>query len=79
LVGQRNEETAELFGGDQVPNAGAQPAAQTELASAATTTAAPGPDETVSTSDQSPLAAVTGLFTNAGLTTAAAITLTGSL
>ncbi len=81
LVGQRNEETAELFGGDQVPNAGAQPAAQTDLASAATTAAAPATqtNEIVSTFDQSPLAAFTGLLTNAGLTTAAAITLTGSL
>jgi L,D-transpeptidase catalytic domain len=79
LVGRRNEETAQLFGGDQLPNAGAQSAAQTDLASAATTTAAPGADETVSTSDQSSAAAVTGLLTNAGLSTAAGITLTGSL
>jgi lipoprotein-anchoring transpeptidase ErfK/SrfK len=79
LVGQRNEETAELFGGDQVPSSGAQPAAQTDLASAAPTAAAPGAVETVSTSDESPLAAATGLLADAGLTSVAGLTLTGSL
>ncbi len=79
LVGQRNEETALLFGGDQLPNPDAQPVAQTELASAATTTAAPEADETISTSDQSSAVAVTGLLTNAGLSTSAGITLTGSM
>ena len=35
LIGERNVETAQLFGGDQVPNPAAQPAAQTIVASTA--------------------------------------------
>jgi hypothetical protein len=79
LVGQRNEETAQLFGGNEAPNPAARQTTQTYLASAATTTAAPQADEAVTTSDQSAAAAVTGLLTNAGLTTAAGLMLTGSM
>jgi len=81
FVGQRNEETAQLFGGDQVPNPGAKPAAQTEIASA-TPPATPTVTQTSelnNTPGQSPADAVTSLLINSGLVTVAGLTLTGSM
>jgi lipoprotein-anchoring transpeptidase ErfK/SrfK len=83
LVGQRNEETAQLFGGDQVPNPGAQPAARTEIASATppptAILTATQTSELDNTPGQSPADAVTGLLINSGLVTVAGLTLTGSM
>ena len=79
LVGQRNEETAQLFGGNEAPHPANQPTTQTNLASATTTTAMPQADETVATTDQSSAAAATGLLTNVGLTAIAGLMLTGSM
>jgi len=53
LIGERNVETAQLFGGDQVPNPAAQPAAQTIVASTAPAPASSQANAPVVTPNQS--------------------------
>ncbi len=79
LVGQRNEETAELFGNSPATAPNAQPAPQTNLASAAAASVQPHANEPVATADPSPAASSIDPVTYAGLTTVAGFTLTGSL
>jgi hypothetical protein len=76
LVGQRNEETAELFGDSPAPAPNAQPAQLTALASAPVQ---PHASEPAATIDRSPAAGTIDPLTYAGLSTAAGFTLTGSL
>jgi hypothetical protein len=76
LVGQRNEETAQLFGDSPAPAPNAQPAPQTAMASAPVQLHA---NEPVATADRSPAAGSIDPLTYAGLTTVTGFTLTGSL
>jgi hypothetical protein len=79
LIGERNLETAQLFGAGLVPNPAAQPAAQTDVASSAPTPAAPQANGHVATPDQSHAAAAIDLMTRASLTTVASLALAGSM
>jgi len=78
LIGERNVETAQLFGGDQVPNPAAQPAAQTNVASAPApaATQAHGP---VATANQSHAATAIDLTPMVGITTVASFALARSM
>ncbi len=79
LIGQRNEETAQLFGSGAAPAPNAQPAAPTALASATPAPTAPQANAPVATADQSTVAATINPLTYAGLTTVAGSTLAGSM
>jgi hypothetical protein len=79
LIGQRNEETAQLFGSGAAPAPNAQPAAPTALASAMPAPTAPHATLPTPAADQSTTAEAIDLMTNAGLATVAGLTLAGSL
>jgi lipoprotein-anchoring transpeptidase ErfK/SrfK len=68
LIGQRNAETAQLFGDHRSPAPAAQPAPQTVMAS--TATVAPQPDIAISS---------LSTFTGAGLAAVAGLTVAGSM
>jgi lipoprotein-anchoring transpeptidase ErfK/SrfK len=68
LIGERNDETAQLFGGGQNPATAAQPAPQTATASAAPAPAAP--KGTAPAAQQAANATTISTLTPAGLTVA---------
>jgi len=79
LIGQRNEETAELFGDSQTPNPASRAAAQTDLASTTPASATPQKTAAAANLDQSSAAPGTDVLTRASLTAVAGLTLAGSL
>jgi len=78
LIGHRDQETAQLFGGGQAPNLTAPAAAPTNVASLAATAAAPTVNGPAATPYPSSTAAI-GPLTYSALTAVAVLTLAGSL
>ncbi len=77
LIGQRDDETAQLFGDGQNPAAAAQPAPQTAIASS---TPAPASTQgTAPAAQQAANATTVGTLTRAGLTAVAGLTVAGSM